>query len=72
MLRKLFEHSEKLGKLGKLSELRRHDHCYSFSYIGFNEGSALACCYLGTSSPSRGIVVTREPRAQVATDRAYG
>ena len=61
MLRKLFEPSEKLGKLSKL---RRHDYCYSFSYIGFNEGSVLACCYLGTSSLSRGIVVTREPRAR--------
>ena len=32
----------------------------------------LVCCYLRTSSLSRGIVVTRKPRALVATDRAYG
>ena len=46
MLRKLFEHSERLGKLGKLSELRKHNNCYSFSYIGFNKDSYLASLLL--------------------------
>ena len=69
MLRKLFEYLEKLDKLSKL---RKHNYCYSFSYIGFNKDSALACCYLRTSSPNKEIVITCEPKAQIATDQAYG
>ena len=46
MPRRLSKYSEKLGKLGKLSELRKHNNCYSFSYIGFNKGSYLASLLL--------------------------
>ena len=61
MPRKLFKY---LRKLDKLSEPRKHNNCYSFFYIGFDKSSYLVSfCYLRTSSLSRGIVVTREPRA---------
>ena len=61
MPRKLFKHSRELGKLSKP---KRHNNCYSFSYIGFNKNSYLASfCYLRTSSLSGGIVITCEPRA---------